>query len=345
MRFLVTGHTGFKGAWLSLMLMEQGHLVSGVALDPRADSLFTRARVAELLADDVRLDIRDYDQLRSVFHSLRPDVVIHMAAQSLVRTSYEIPRETVEVNVIGTTNVMDIVRDMDDVKAQVIITTDKVYRNLGQTLGYAESDALGGHDPYSASKAAADLLAQSWVASFDGPPTAIARAGNVIGGGDVCDDRLLPDLIRAFESGTPAHIRYPSAIRPWQHVLDCLDGYITVVDSLIAGTGQGEWNFGPGAAGLVPVSTVADIASSAWNAASQEPSASWEVSGDPHPYEQSVLALDSRKAESDLGWRNMLPVSAAVQWTIDWWTDVRHGMDPRVVTVDQIRTFGLLAEG
>jgi CDP-glucose 4,6-dehydratase len=342
-RFLITGHTGFKGAWLSLMLAEQGHLVSGVALDPRVDSLFTRARVADLLENDVRLDIRDYHELRSVFHSVDPDVVIHMAAQSLVRTSYEVPRDTVEINVIGTINVMDIVRQMDGLQAQLIVTTDKVYRNIGQALGYVESDALGGHDPYSASKAAADLLAQSWVASFAGPPTAIARAGNVIGGGDVCDDRLLPDLVRAFESGSPALIRYPSAIRPWQHVLDCLAGYVTVIDSLIAGTGRGEWNFGPGEEGLVPVSTVADIAALAWNAASVDSSARWQVSGDPHPYEQSILALDSRKAETDLGWRNTLPVTTAVQWTIDWWTRVRRGEDPRGVTVDQVRTFGTLS--
>ena len=339
MRFLITGHTGFKGAWLSLMLTEQGHQVSGIALDPVTDALFTRARVADALEHDIRQDIRDFEGLLNAIHSVKPDVVIHMAAQPLVRASYEIPRETVETNVIGTMNVMDAVRSLPDVQAQVIVTTDKVYRNVGQEAGYIESDALGGHDPYSASKAAADLLAQSWVASFDGPPTAIVRAGNVIGGGDVSTDRLLPDLLRAFASGQSAVIRFPSAVRPWQHVLDCLSGYLAVVDALLTGSGRGEWNFGPGRQGFVTVGAIADLAAKSWNAAVTESSGAWRAAEGEHPHEAEVLALDAEKAERELGWHNQLDVPSAISWTVDWSVRVDRGQDPRDVTVDQIRSF------
>ena len=339
MRFVITGHTGFKGAWLSLMLAEQGHQVSGIALDPVPDALFARSQVAEFLEHDIRQDIRDYEGLRAALHLVNPDVVIHMAAQPLVRASYEIPRETVETNVIGTMNVMDVVRSMPGVQAQVIVTTDKVYRNVGQEAGYIESDALGGHDPYSASKAAADLIAQSWVASFDGPPTAIVRAGNVVGGGDVSTDRLLPDLLRAFASKTPAVIRYPSAIRPWQHVLDCLSGYVAVVEALLAGTGRGEWNFGPGRQGFVTVGEVADLAAYSWNSTMGSDSAVWETDAGSHPHEAAVLALDAAKAERELNWHNQLDVSSAISWTVDWLVRVDRGEEPLAVTVDQIRSF------
>lgn len=342
MRFLITGHTGFKGAWLSLMLAEQGHVVSGIALDPVPDALFTRARVREGLAHDIRQDIRDYEDLRIAVHSVNPDVVIHMAAQPLVRASYEIPRETVETNVIGTMNVMDAVRSLSGVQAQVIVTTDKVYRNVGQEAGYIESDALGGHDPYSASKAAADLIAQSWVASFAGPPTAIVRAGNVIGGGDVSADRLLPDLLRAFASETPAVIRYPSAIRPWQHVLDCLAGYLTVVQALLSGSGQGSWNFGPGAQGFVTVGEVADLAASTWKRLAATESGAWSAPEGEHLHEAGILALDATKAERELSWRNQLPVSEAIDWTVDWAVRVNAGEDPRVVCLEQIHDFTAL---
>ena len=339
MRFLITGHTGFKGAWLSLMLTEHGHQVSGIALDPLPDSLFARARLEELLENDFRQDIRDYEGLRAICRKVNPDVVMHMAAQPLVRASYQIPRETVETNVIGTMNVMDIARSMDSVQAQVIVTTDKVYRNVGQQAGYVESDALGGHDPYSASKAAADILAQSWVASFEGPPTAIVRAGNVIGGGDVSEDRLLPDLVRAFSKNTPAVIRYPDAVRPWQHVLDCLSGYQSVVDALLTGSGQGEWNFGPGRQGFVTVGEVADLAVASWNAASSNQCSGWTTAKGAHLHEAAVLALDAGKAERELMWRNRLPVATAVEWTVDWFTRVAEGVDARSLSLSQIQAY------
>ena len=346
MRFLITGHTGFKGAWLSLMLHEQGHEVSGIALDPEPGALFTNAGVAELLKHDIRQDVRDFTGLCSAVASAQPEVVIHMAAQPLVRASYEQPRETVETNVIGTMNVLESVRTLDCVQAQVIVTTDKVYRNIGQSAGYVESDALGGHDPYSASKAAADLITQSWVSSFALPPTAIVRAGNVIGGGDISSDRLLPDLMRAFASDTPAVIRYPDAVRPWQHVLDCLAGYLEVTDALLAGCGQGEWNFGPGEQGFVTVREVADLAVRAWQAADTgalAPTARWETTGDQQLHEAAVLALDASKATSQLAWRNLLDVQEAVEWTVDWQVRVRSGADPRTATLDQVRAFSELA--
>lgn len=343
MHWLITGHTGFKGAWLTLMLHSRGHTVSGLALDPVPQSLFERGRLNELMAHDIRGDIRDFNGVRSALRDIQPDAVIHMAAQPLVRASYEIPRETVETNVIGTMNVMEAVRYTDSVQAQVIVTTDKVYRNTGQESGYVETDSLGGHDPYSASKAAADIVAQSWTASFDGPATAIVRAGNVIGGGDVSEDRLLPDLLRAFEAGSPAIIRYPEATRPWQHVLDCLAGYLSVTDALLGGTGRGEWNFGPGRQGFVTVGAVADLAVEAWNRSTDAGEAGWESAGGVHPHEAAVLALDASKAESELGWRNTLPVREAIDWTVDWSMQVNAGRDPRDMSLEQILAFSALS--
>ena len=336
MRFLITGHTGFKGAWLTLMLLERGHGVSGIALDPEPGALFTTARLSKALDHDIRRDIRDFDGLQADIADIAPDVVVHMAAQPLVRASYDLPRETIETNVVGTMNVMESVRALECVQAQVIVTTDKVYRNIGQSEGYVESDALGGHDPYSASKAAADLLAQSWVSSFELPPTAIVRAGNVIGGGDVSTDRLLPDLLTAFSDGSPAVIRYPEAIRPWQHTLDCLTGYLAVTDALLAGFGQGTWNFGPGQQGAVKVSEVAQLSADRWNQQSGTSQARWHSSSESHSHEAAVLVLDASKAESNLGWRNRLDVSDAIDWTVDWAIRAQNE-DPRAVTEQQIR--------
>jgi len=320
------------------MLHDQGHEVSGIALDPESGALFSTAGIADLIQHDVRQDIRDFEALRTAMASIEPDVVIHMAAQPLVRASYAMPRETVETNVVGTMNVMEAVCAVDSVRAQVIVTTDKVYRNVGQSAGYVESDALGGHDPYSASKAAADLIAQSWVTSFDLPPTAIVRAGNVIGGGDVSVDRLLPDLLRSFAVGTPAVIRYPNAVRPWQHVLDCLSGYLEVVDALLAGSGHGEWNFGPGEQGFVSVGEVADLAAADWSELTGRP-ATWTSGSGDQPYESQILALDAAKAERELGWSNHLPVPEAVEWTVRWHAAVSAGKKSRDATLEQIRDF------
>ena len=335
MKFFLTGHTGFKGAWLSLALTDQGHDVHGYALDPEPGALFEVANIAGFLERDYRNDIRDAKAVRQAMAEVAPDVVIHMAAQPLVRESYSDPRYTIETNVMGTLAVLEAVRDTPSVAASVMITTDKVYRNVNQRAGYVESDALGGHDPYSASKAMSDLLIQSWVASFSEVPTAVARAGNVIGGGDVCKDRLMPDLIRGYESGAPVEIRYPQAVRPWQHVLDCIQGYIDLSHALLTGTvSGGEWNFGPREDSFRTVSEIADLTSSLWGSGT-----SWFSSHRDHLHEADILALDATKARIQLGWDDRLSYSQAVSWTVSWHKRVSNGEDPREVTLAQIEEY------
>lgn len=310
MRYLITGHTGFKGSWLSLWLAEQGHEVVGVALDPLPGGLYETANVASVMERDLRLDIRDAPALAETISHTKPDVVMHLAAQPLVRESYRDPETTFTTNVNGTMNVLAGMQGVDSIKAALIVTTDKVYRNVNQIWGYRETDPLGGDDPYSASKAMADLLTQSWVKSFPGPPTAIARAGNVIGGGDVSPDRLLPDLIRAYTNGETPVLRYPNAVRPWQHVLDCLNGYLTLVDALLDGRGQGAWNFGPDTDSFV---TVGQVANCVAELLGRQPG--FELA-QRQPAEAGLLALDSRKAELELGWKNRLGYREALEWTV-----------------------------
>ncbi len=334
MRFLITGHTGFKGAWLSLMLVERGDEVCGIALDPEQGSLFEKARVAELLKLDVRGDIREPDVVQRAVQESRPDVVVHMAAQPLVRDSYARPRWTIETNVMGTFSVLEAVSTAESVRAQVMVTTDKVYLNVSQEAGYVESDSLGAGDLYSTSKAMADLLVQSWTSSLGGPPTAVARAGNVLGGGDVSTDRLMPDLLTAFTSGQPAELRYPNAVRPWQHVLDCLNGYLHLVDALLNGAGRGEWNFGPGPDGFRTVRELAAVAAEDWG-----DGASWREATGEHVHEAQLLALDAAKAERELGWRNQWDFAATVAATVEWQKWVDGGLSPREATVRQIRRF------
>ena len=342
LHYLVTGHTGFKGSWLTLMLTAQGHTVSGLALEPATGSLYQRARVSELLLRDLRVDIRDGGATLDAITDLRPDVVLHLAAQPLVRESYRDPRYTYETNTLGTLNVLMAVEHTPSVRAQVIITTDKVYRNVNQTQGYRESDPLGGLDPYAASKAAADLITQSWMASSGcRAPTAIARAGNVIGGGDVCADRLMVDLVEAFSTGQAVRLRHPEAVRPWQHVLDCLNGYLDLTDSLLNGESSGEaFNFGPDADSFVQVGAVAASVASLWGADSLV-----EVDAGPHVHEATLLALDSNKAELKLGWRSRLTFEQALAWTVAWEKEIRAGGDARAVSIAQITEFMGLVPG
>jgi CDP-glucose 4,6-dehydratase len=317
------------------LLAARGHTVSGLALDPVAGGLFERADVAETIERDLRVDIRDAPATARAVAEVSPDVVVHLAAQPLVRESYREPRATFETNAMGTLNVIEAVHNTPSVKAHLVITTDKVYRNVNQEAGYVEDDPLGGADPYSASKAMADILAQSWIHSFPGPPTAIARAGNVIGGGDVCDGRLLPDLINAFADGGSPMLRYPDSVRPWQHVLDCLNGYLTLTDALLGGTASGgEWNFGPGREGFVSVATVAELVQSLFDA-----QVGWVPDGGEHPHEAGLLALDATKAERELGWHNRLSFRESVEWTVAWERATRAGDDPRARTVEQIAAF------
>jgi CDP-glucose 4,6-dehydratase len=336
--YLVTGHTGFKGAWLALMLAERGHQVSGLALDPLPGSLFERAGVSDVLTYDIRQDVREPGGVQRALTQTAPDAVLHLAAQPLVRESYRDPRGTIETNVMGTLNVLEAVAATPSVRALLVVTTDKVYRNVDQEAGYTENDPLGGHDPYSASKAMADLLTQSWVDSFPGCLTAIARAGNVIGGGDVSPERLLPDLMTGFESGKTVEIRYPDAVRPWQHVLDCLNGYLALTDALLAGRGAGEWNFGPGREGFVTVAKLADLAAELWGAG-----AGWAPTPGDHPHEAGLLALDATKAEQELGWRNRLGFADSVAWTVEWYRQVSSGASPAGLTRDQLQRFAALS--
>ena len=339
MHYLVTGHTGFKGAWLTLWLAQRGHSVSGIALDPEPASLFEVADVSLDLVHDFRLDIRDAVGLREALAAIQPDVVFHMAAQPLVRESYRDPRTTIETNVMGTMNVLQAVSGTPSVKAQVVVTTDKVYRNVNQIWGYRESDPLGGDDPYSASKAMADILTTSWTRSFGGPPTAIARAGNVIGGGDVSKDRLLPDLLRRFGAGQPVDIRYPDAVRPWQHVLDCLNGYLAILDALLDGRGTGSWNIGPDVESFVPVRTIADRVVELWGG-----DAAWNHVNTGEPHEADLLALDARRAQVELGWRNRLNLDTALDWTVSWERRRLAGSTSRGLCRDQVLDFERLVQ-
>ena len=337
MHVLVTGHTGFKGAWLCLLLRQRGLDVSGIALDPDAGSLFERASVAGDLRADMRLDIRQANETIAAIQRISPDVVIHLAAQPLVRKSYADPRWTMETNVMGTLSILEGISETPSVGAALIVTTDKVYRNTGQSEGYVEEDSLGGHDPYSASKAMADILVSSWESSFPGASVAIARAGNVIGGGDVSKDRLVPDLINSFESGRPAAIRNPDAVRPWQHVLDCLHGYLLLLDALHRGEATGAWNFGPEPSSFRSVRELADQAAAAWG-----DGATWIADKGQHLPEEAVLTLDASRARDQLGWSDALDFPEAVGWTVDWAKRVYAGEPPREVTLSHIAAFETL---
>lgn len=334
MHVLVTGHTGFKGAWLVLLLRALGHEVSGIALDPEPGALFTTAQLHDDLQQDVRLDIRDAAALRVECARIAPDAIIHMAAQPLVRRSYAEPRLTVETNVMGTLNLLEAAVAVPGLQALIVITTDKVYRNANQVAGYREQDPLGGDDPYSASKAMADLLSSMWFRCYPAAPAATARAGNVIGGGDVCQDRLLPDLVQAFAAGRVAAIRYPQAVRPWQHVLDCLSGYCVLLEALVGGRGTGSWNFGPDEGSFQTVATVADLAAGLWG-----PGAAWASEPGNHPYEANLLALDAAAATRELGWQPRLTFEQAVTWTVDWYRAAAQGGDPRSLATAQVRDY------
>jgi CDP-glucose 4,6-dehydratase len=334
MHFLITGHTGFKGAWLSLILQQRGHVVSGISLAPERGSLFEQASIGKYLENDIYCDIRDLTKLTTSFKKINPDVVIHLAAQALVRESYRNPIVTFETNALGTLNVLQASQQIGQLKAQLIVTTDKVYKNVSKSSGYVETEALGGQDPYSASKAMADLATQSWLSSFENAPTAIARAGNVLGGGDVCADRLMPDLVHSYSSGATPKLRAPNSVRPWQHVLDCLNGYLTLVDAVIENKADGAWNFGPDENQSKTVADVANIAAEVWGVKK-----SWENDSGNHPHEASMLILNSNKARTNLGWSDKLSFEETVEWTTNWYINVNSGKNPLEETLKNIRDF------
>jgi CDP-glucose 4,6-dehydratase len=336
MRYLITGHTGFKGAWLAAMLKAKGHDVVGISLPALDKSLYKDASLSNLFNKEYFLDIRNRNQFRKAITSVNADVAFHLAAQPLVRESYKTPIETYETNVIGTLNFLEGIKQ-SEIKAAVVITTDKVYKNKNLLRGYVEADELGGHDPYSSSKAAADIATQSWVASFESKNISIARAGNVIGGGDWAADRLIPDLVNAFSNGSPANIRYPNSIRPWQHVLDCLSGYLALSDAMLAQGLTGEWNFGPEIDTNTKVSRVADLAVQSWGQA-----AAWELDSDPQLHEAGYLLLDSTKARQHLKWKDKLGFEAAIQWTMDFYKGAVDGRSPRALLEEQVEAFSHL---
>jgi CDP-glucose 4,6-dehydratase len=316
-RILVTGHTGFKGSWLSLWLDALGAHVSGLALDPPSEP--NHWTMLGLPIGDYRRDIRNAHAVNAVVADQRPEIVFHLAAQSLVRRSYQEPLDTWATNVMGTVNVLEAARRTSGVKAVVIVTTDKCYENRESHSAYSENDRLGGHDPYSASKAGAELAAASYRSAFfdttDGALIASARGGNVVGGGDWSQDRLIPDLVRSLVAGEPLIIRSPQATRPWQHVLDCLSGYLQLGQRLAEGDRSfaQAWNFGPNASGNHTVDDVlADLQRDL-------PQSHWEVTADPQPHEAGLLQIDSAKARSQLGWQPVWDYKRAIHHTAVWY--------------------------
>lgn len=336
----ITGHTGFKGAWLIALLHRMGARIHGFALETPDDFLFHRAGLSELLASDVRGDIRDEAAVAKAMDASGADVVLHLAAQSVVRESYAAPRESFSVNVDGTLAVLSAARATASVGRVVVVTTDKVYRNNEWPWGYREIDALGGDDPYSASKAACELATHSFAVSFprEGLAIAAARAGNVIGGGDATPDALIPELIAGFAEGRPARLRRPRATRPWQHVLEPLSGYLTLAERLDASRHDTAWNFGPTAEDGLAVGALADAAAALWG-----DGASWIDEDDGGPHEAGLLMVDSSKARAELPWTPTLRVSQAIALTVEWEQRVRAGETPRAVTESQVEFY--LAQG
>jgi len=331
MHYLITGHTGFKGAWLSMMLKAKGNKVSGISLASEKSSIFNLSNLEDIFESNTIKDIRNISN--SDLPSMDIDVVIHLAAQPLVKTSYDFPVETFQTNVIGTLNVLELTKKLKP-KATLIITTDKVYKNTSKKNGYVESDPLGGSDPYSASKAAADIATQSWRSSYGDNPIAIARAGNVIGGGDFADNRLLPDLINSFIQNNQPKLRYPEAIRPWQHVLDCLNGYLILIDKQIDESVNGEWNFSPPASPTHTVAEVATLAAKFWGSEQN-----WIADSIAHKSETDMLILDSSKARKELNWSEKLSFEESISWTVDFYKEVSNGKNQRSVLESQINKY------
>lgn len=355
-RVLVTGHTGFKGSWLSLWLAEMGAQVTGYALEPpTSPSLFQLARIAERV-ESLNGDVRDFQRLSQVVAEQRPEIVIHMAAQSLVRRSYVDPVETYGTNVMGTVNVLEAARrsGSDFVKAVLVVTSDKCYENREWVWGYRETDPMGGHDPYSSSKGCAELVTSAMRNSFFQPKTeakgaasvASARAGNVLGGGDWAEDRLVPDIIKSWLEGRAVAIRNPRAVRPWQHVLDPLHGYLLLCEKLYEeGAAYAEgWNFGPREDDAQAVEYVVGRLSELW--ALRGGDAAWALDKNVHPHEAHYLKLDCSKARTHLDWRPRWNLERTLAETVNWYRAYQGGEEMQRFSLEQIRAFqNSVAEG
>jgi CDP-glucose 4,6-dehydratase len=339
-RVLLTGHTGFKGAWLSLWLQSLGARVTGFAVDvPTQPSLYELAKVGEGM-ESIEGDVRDPQALAAAIAAADPEIVLHMAAQSLVRPSFVEPRQTYEINVMGTVNVLDAVRVHGrEVRVIVNVTSDKCYENREWEWGYREDEPMGGFDPYSSSKGCSELVTDAFRRSFfsdaDGPRLASARAGNVIGGGDWGEDRLVPDIMRAALAREQVRVRNPNSIRPWQHVLNPLSGYLVLAQALWDAPELAEgWNFGPTDEDARPVGWIVQRIAARW----PEDLQSTQDDG-PHPHEARYLKLDSSKALARLGWRPGLGLEATIESIVDWYRELRAGADMRAVTLGQIEAF------
>lgn len=343
-RVFLTGHTGFKGSWLSLWLQHLGAEVTGYALEPPTNpSLFAKADIAACMHSVIG-DVRDGAILSSVMQSAQPEVVFHLAAQSLVRPSYADPVGTYETNLLGTIHLLEAVRRTPSVRAVVVITTDKCYENKEWIWPYRETDPLGGYDPYSSSKACAEIVTNSWRDSFFNPAryeehkvaVASARAGNVIGGGDWSVDRLIADIVRAFSTGKTLEIRNPKATRPWQHVLEPLRGYLTLAEKLHTGGIKyaSAFNFGPQYTDARPVEWIVRYLSGKWGSATR-----WELDTAPQPHEAQMLKLDWSRAHSALGWQPCLELPEALDYTLDWYQRESSGVRARDLCLEQIASY------
>ena len=351
-KVFLTGHTGFKGGWLALWLAKLGANVRGYALDPSTDpNFFTAARVGSVI-EDLRGDIRDGGKLEHAMTEFSPEVVFHLAAQPLVRTSYEDPIGTYETNVLGTARLLDSIRRTPSVRAVVSVTTDKCYENKEWVWPYRETDPLGGYDPYSSSKACAEIVTAAYRQSYFplerlGKPNghlvaiATARAGNVIGGGDWSVDRLIPDLVRGFLLGDPVLIRRPNAIRPWQHVLEPLHGYISLAERLLTHNPRfaSAYNFGPIEDDAKPVAWIADRMTRFWG-----DGASWTLDDSPSPHEAGYLKLDASRARADLGWTPKLRLEVALEFLVEWYREWQVAPDMHAFTMRQIDRYESLLE-
>ena len=341
-KVFLTGHTGFKGGWLTLWLSSMGAEVTGYALSPdTSPNLFTVININEIITHSCIGDIRDLSKMQSAMIAAKPDIVIHMAAQPLVRYSYQYPVETYATNVMGTVHVLESARAIKSIKATVVVTTDKCYENKEWAWGYRENDAMGGHDPYSSSKGCAELVAAAYRNSFfSGPDSqnsiATARAGNVIAGGDWSADRLIPDAIKAFESNQAVRIRNPLATRPWQHVLEPLSGYLILVQQLYSHGSKysSGWNFGPQDDGNRSVKEVIELMIQQWGG-----SARWEQDGLEKPYEANLLKLECSKALSQLGWGPKWSLEIAVRKTVEWQKAFQRKEKMLEFSLNQIKDF------
>lgn len=347
-RVLLTGHTGFKGSWLALWLDALGAEVTGYALAPPTEpSLYELACVSRTLRS-ITADIRDFQRLSQAVAECRPEVVLHLAAQSVVKRGYADPIETYSANVLGTVHVLEAVRRSGAPCAVVNVTSDKCYAHRASGPAYREDDPMGGDDPYSNSKGCAELVTTAYRQSYFRPGSAeahgvalaSARAGNAIGGGDWTADQLIPDLVRAFVARQPCRIRSPHGVRPWQFVLEPLRGYLVLAERLAKGDAAAPsgWNFGPAADDAKPVSWIADRLSKAWGGG-----AAWTLDRDAHPPEAAALRLDASKAAAQLGWRPALPLERALDWTVEWYQGWHRGADTAELTRGQIARYQALA--